>query len=130
VERYCDLKLESGWQVKAIEAAKQTALAAAAAGAASTSFQEAAGGDAGAQAAAGAGDAAVAGRVRTSNCSVYLASDEPAVAAEIRQKYRHIHLIVNEPGLKAGEALSAVVTNIRRGTPNTCHCTFCLGLHS
>eukprot|EP00775_Hariotina_reticulata_P005938 gene5938-6177_t len=105
VERYCDLRLESGWQLKAIQAAKNAAAAAAtsAAGNASGPVNGSSAGDAKAQAAAGAGaGAAAVPRARTSNCSVYLASDEPAVAEEIRQKYTHIHLMVNEPALKAG----------------------------
>uniref|UniRef100_A0A383W6Q5 GT23 domain-containing protein n=1 Tax=Tetradesmus obliquus TaxID=3088 RepID=A0A383W6Q5_TETOB len=35
-----------------------------------------------------------------SECSIYLASDEPAVAAEVRQAYRHIHVITNDNGLQ------------------------------
>lgn len=84
VERHCDLHLPSGWQ--------QDALRAADAAKANTH-------------AAGAGDTAGAAppaHVLTSRCSVYLASDEPAVAAEVREKYRHIHLIINELGLKSG----------------------------
>jgi hypothetical protein len=107
VERYCDLTLESGWQLKAIEAADKAATRAAgadngspAAAAAGGNSAAQAGADAGAGAAAGPGP----GRVRTSNCSVYLASDEAAVAEEIRVKYRHIHLIVNKAGLKASES--------------------------
>ncbi|WIA15574.1 hypothetical protein OEZ85_002201 [Tetradesmus obliquus] len=33
-------------------------------------------------------------------CSVYLASDEPAVAQEARERYKHIHVITNNMGLR------------------------------
>lgn len=42
-----------------------------------------------------------------SECSIYLASDEPAVAAEVRQAYRHIHIITNDNGLQTSECTNA-----------------------
>jgi hypothetical protein len=38
-----------------------------------------------------------------SECSVYLASDEPNVATEIRQKYKHIDVITTNKGLQTSE---------------------------
>jgi hypothetical protein len=73
VERLCDQQLPSGWQERALQQQKQHA-----------------------------DSAAAAGVVRHSDCSIYLASDEPAVAAEVKQAYRHIHVITNDAALQTG----------------------------
>jgi hypothetical protein len=47
--------------------------------------------------------AGATGAVRHSECSIYLASDEPKVAEEVKQAYRHIHVITNDDSLQTGE---------------------------
>jgi hypothetical protein len=130
VEYLCDQRLSSGWQDRALRLQKQQVVqgeqqamaqaaaiatggnptdaadaAAASAAAAATAAKGAAtarGGAAAAAAAAAAGRQAKL-KQRHSECSVYLASDEPAVATEARQKYKHIHIITNDKALQSGK---------------------------
>jgi hypothetical protein len=77
-ERMCDQLLPSGWAARA-----------AAATAAAASQAQPAGG---------------LPRERLSECSVYLASDEPQVAAEVREAYPHIFTMLDDRAMQAGEA--------------------------
>jgi hypothetical protein len=79
VERLCDQQLPSGWQERALQQQQQQQ-----------------------QQQQPADSAAAAGVVRRSECSIYLASDAPAVAAEVKQAYRHIHVIINDAALQTG----------------------------
>jgi hypothetical protein len=131
VEYLCDQQLSSGWQERALKLTVNQPLllqqeqrmaqaAAIAAGATPAAATAAAGGAANAAAASGgaAAAAAVAGQASStagvqkhqhSECSVYLASDEPAVAQEAREKYKHIHIITNDRALKSGKLYSCSV---------------------
>jgi hypothetical protein len=116
VEHLCDQRLSSGWQQRALRLTEdQTQLqqqeqrmaqaAAIAAGAKPAEVAAAAAAAAAPYTAAAAAATAIDGvqQQKRSECSVYLASDEPSVATEIRQKYKHIHVITNDKGLQAGE---------------------------
>jgi hypothetical protein len=82
VERYCDWKLGSGWQERA---------------------QQHSQGDAGAvEAAPGQQQPASADTVSSPRCSVYLATDEPAVVKEIQENFPHLHVITNPVALATG----------------------------
>jgi hypothetical protein len=115
VEHLCDQKLSGGWQQRALrltedqeqlqQQQQQMAQAAAIAAGAKRAGVAVAGA---AAAAAPPSTAAVrasdgAQQQKRSECSVDLASDEPNVATEIRQKYKHIHVITNDKGLQTSE---------------------------
>jgi hypothetical protein len=80
VERLCDQRLPSGWQERALQQQQQQQ-------------QQ---------------QAAASGGAQHSECSIYLASDEPAVAAEVKQAYMHIHIITNVDGLQTSEFYMSV----------------------
>jgi hypothetical protein len=122
VEHLCDQRLPAGWQQRALRLTEdqrllqqqeqrmaQAALIAAgtkpedAAAAATAAVAAAASTAAAAAAAAAAAKQGGQQQKKRSECSVYLASDEPTVAAEMRQKYKHIHVITNEKGLQTSE---------------------------
>ncbi|KAF6264821.1 hypothetical protein COO60DRAFT_22761 [Scenedesmus sp. NREL 46B-D3] len=123
VERVCDQRLPSGWQVRALRLQEDPQLlqlqeqrmaqaAAIAAGARPADVTAAAAAAAAASdTAAAAAAAGGSGRKQQrSECSVYLASDEPQVAAEMRAKYRHVHVITNDRGLQTS-SVTARYTN-------------------
>jgi hypothetical protein len=85
-ERFCDWKLGTGWQLKAAAAA--AAAAASPSPGANKSIAT----------------AAFALDQTPERCSIYLATDEPAVAKEIKSRFGHIHVITNKVGLDTGEA--------------------------
>lgn len=91
VERYCDMELPSGWQAQAKKQYDENA---------ATIAEERKAGTA---------------RTRYSNCSVYLATDDEAVAYEIRDKYKHIHIITNNLALKTSEFYSSRIALIVSG---------------
>lgn len=80
VERYCDWKLGPGWQ----EHAQHSKGGAGAVGTAAPGLQQ--------QPAAAS----------SPHCSVYLATDEPAVVKEIEENFPHIQVITNPVALATG----------------------------
>lgn len=78
VERFCDVRCSSGWQQRALK-----------------------------QLEAGVGlSTTTMGNVSTgsySECSVYLASDDESVVAEVKRVYRHINIKTNPVGTHTGE---------------------------
>uniref|UniRef100_A0A383VNV2 GT23 domain-containing protein n=1 Tax=Tetradesmus obliquus TaxID=3088 RepID=A0A383VNV2_TETOB len=113
VEYLCDMRLANGWQQRALklwedqqqqQQQQQMGLAAATAAGGSVTKTAAATVDAAATAAATAGasgvQASTGGRKQQHyECSVYLATDEPAAAKEVNERYKHIHIITNNKGL-------------------------------
>lgn len=84
VERLCDWKLGSGWQ------------------------QHSRAGGEGPSASTSAGsDTQPQPQAQQHRCVVYLASDDPAVLEEVRQKYPHIAVLVNKAGAETGEVVGA-----------------------
>jgi hypothetical protein len=113
VEPLCDQRLSSGWQQRALRLTEdqrqlqqqEQQMAQAAAIAAGAKPAEVAGAATASNTAATASDVV---QQKRSECSVYLASDEPNVATEIRQKYKHIHVITNGNGLQTSECYLCV----------------------
>lgn len=85
VERYCDWKLGAGWQESAAAAVAAATTAQINTGPSESNIT-----------------APVSGQ-KQDQCTVYLATDEPAVVNEIKQKYGHIHVITNQVALETGE---------------------------
>lgn len=79
VQHYCDLKLSSGWQERALTLYSSHAARIEHERRASTT------------------------NPRYSECSVYLAADDTTVASELRLKYKHIHFIVNDMALTSSK---------------------------
>lgn len=79
VERFCDVKCSSGWQQRALgnlEGVGQNSPT----------------------------NGSLADKPH-SECSVYLASDEISVVAEVKRIYSHIHVITNPLGISTGEPI-------------------------
>lgn len=85
VERFCDLHLPSGWADRPATAAVELA----------STLEP---GLTAASAVAAPGNVSSGARV----CTVYLATDEPAVIEEARERYKHIRFIINPGGAAMG----------------------------
>jgi hypothetical protein len=98
VERFCDWRLGAGWQQKQKAAAAQAAAATTAPMAAAAAASD------GAAAAAAQTNTttSVASDQTAGRCTVYLATDEPAVVEEIKSRFGHIHVITNKVALDTG----------------------------
>lgn len=121
VEHYCDAHLAPGWQARGIARAQAAEAAAAAATHATAAVAPVSSNSSNVTAGANVTSSSVAGGVQhagasnatasgtappvrqpTSECAVYLASDDAAVAAEIKSTYKHVHIITNERALSTG----------------------------
>jgi hypothetical protein len=112
VERFCDWRLGAGWQQKQKAAAAQAAAATTAPMAAAAAASD------GAAAAAAQTNTttSVASDQTAGRCTVYLATDEPAVVEEIKSRFGHIHVITNKVALDTGEAFVACNSTAQKQT--------------
>lgn len=97
VERFCDWTLGAGWQQEQ-KAAAEKAAAAPPVTAATASSSNA--------------TAAVVSEQTHDRCTIYLATDEPAVVKEIEDNFGHIHVITNKVALDTGEAHTIVACKL------------------
>jgi hypothetical protein len=94
------MRLRAGWQQRAHQLAQQAAVSAPEKTAA----------------------AGTTGQPQISECRVYLASDDSSVAAEIRSKYKHVHVMINDVGLRSGNVYKVlnVLDQMRSSWLRTC----------